>query len=1064
METANLASGAFIKPATESSVNGSGATGAQVQQALDEQGLSFNGSGITVGVLSDSFDNAGGAAADEASGALPPADNINVIKDLSSGGTDEGRAMMQIIHDIAPGANLAFYTAFDSEQDFANGILALAAAGCKVIVDDVSYFDEPFFQNGPVAQAIQTVEAEGVTYVTAAGNDASNGYQAVWSPVSGTFDGHRLTDAENFGGSTPLVQTITVNTENTAYSVPLLLEWNQAYGTVSSSTADLEILVFNSKGALVGTATNASNNEPTNPWVEYDFTETGTYYVAIENLHTGTDPEFIKEILEGNGLPATISNSNTGTVFGHAMTPGVISTGAVSVAETPALGVSPPVSESFSSSDVGTELLFANDGTPLSKPDQLSPILVSGVDGIQTTVSKLPDFFGTSAAAASLAGVAALVLSANPELSPTQVAEILEGTAVPMTNSVVSGAGLVQVDPAINEALATEGDAPCYCLGTLIATVRGEIAVQELVIGDEVVTAAGKPRPIKWIGRRSYSGRLARGSHVMPICIKAGALDIDRPRRDLWISPHHAMFLDGVLIEAIDLVNGVSIIQAERVERVDYFHIELDTHDVIVAEGAFSESFVDDDSRGIFQNAHEFKALYPDGAIVRAACYCAPRLGRGMQVEAARRRIARRAGIVQARPPPARGPRALVIDSRLPQVGHDGGANAILDHMRALQDSGFEVSFLALERQGGHGFALSSLGVSVLSMPQSGLFGDFARAHTGRFDLIYLHRVETATRCLQLARRYFDAQIVYSVADLHHLRLKGESAFDSNHAPELMQQARDVALQEFSAAISADWVITHSVSEAEQLEQVATIAATHKVRVIPWAVTCAPIHKPFAERSGVAFIGSFEHAPDVDAARWLVENIMPLVRREAPKIRCSIIGGGVSNQLRHELTRPGIDVLGRVDDLAVALEQLRLTVAPLRFGAGLKDKVLRSLASGLPCIGTSEAFNGMPELPAAITNLCQGETAFDLAAAIVRMHRDEQANGLCADAGLRYIADGYNLSRVNNLIREIAQPALDGHQAKARARSDYMVLDFGERVQPAVGSGSAHRVRPVIFR
>src|SRR6202044_2777680 len=150
------------------------------------------------------------------------------LEDYASGGADEGRPMMQIVHDIAPGASLAFYTAFNSEQDFANGILALAAAGCKVICDDVSYFDEPFFQNGIVAQAIQTVEAEGVTYVTSAGNDASNAYQAAWTPISGSFDGKTLTDAESFGGS--LVQTISINTEGASYDVPLLLEWNQAFG------------------------------------------------------------------------------------------------------------------------------------------------------------------------------------------------------------------------------------------------------------------------------------------------------------------------------------------------------------------------------------------------------------------------------------------------------------------------------------------------------------------------------------------------------------------------------------------------------------------------------------------------------------------------------------------------------------------------------------------------------------------------------------------------------------------------------------------------------------------
>jgi hypothetical protein len=219
--------------------------------------LSVNGTGIKVGVLSDSFNDLGGAANDEADGALPSASNVDVIKDLGSGGTDEGRAMMQIIHDIAPGASWPSIPLRTSEQDFANGILALAAAGCKVIVDDESYFDEPFFQNGVVAQAIQTVEAEGVTYVTAAGNDASNAYQAAWSPISGTFDGVALTNAESFGGS--LVQTITINTEGTGLEpVPLLLEWNQAYG---AATSDLEMLVFRN-GSLSWHGHQRNRNRP----------------------------------------------------------------------------------------------------------------------------------------------------------------------------------------------------------------------------------------------------------------------------------------------------------------------------------------------------------------------------------------------------------------------------------------------------------------------------------------------------------------------------------------------------------------------------------------------------------------------------------------------------------------------------------------------------------------------------------------------------------------------------------------------------------------------------------
>jgi hypothetical protein len=195
--------------------------------------------------------------------------------------------------------------------------------------------------------------------------------------------------------------------------------------------------------------------------------------------------------------------------------------------------------------------------------------------------------------------------------------------------------------------------APCYCPGTLIRTKGSETRVEKLKIGDKVMTKSGVARPIKWIGRRSYGGRFILGrKDILPVCVKAGALDDNVPRRDLWISPHHAMYLDGILIEAKDLINGVSIVQAERVEKVEYFHIELDTHDVIIAERALSESFIDDDSRAMFHNAHEYRALYPD-APSGPVTYCAPRLEDGYEVEAARRRIMLRAGLLR----PADAPR-----------------------------------------------------------------------------------------------------------------------------------------------------------------------------------------------------------------------------------------------------------------------------------------------------------------------------------------------------------------------------------------------------------------------
>ncbi len=163
------------------------------------------------------------------------------------------------------------------------------------------------------------------------------------------------------------------------------------------------------------------------------------------------------------------------------------------------------------------------------------------------------------------------------------------------------------------------------------------------------MTASGALRPIKWIGRRSYGGRFIRGDKdVLPICIRAGALDDNVPRRDLWISPHHAIYLDGVLIEAKDLINGVSIVQADHVDTVEYFHVELDTHDVIIAEDALAESYLDDNNRGMFHNAHDYHARYRDAAPAPAH-YCAPRLEEGYELENVRQRIALRAGLLSRR-------------------------------------------------------------------------------------------------------------------------------------------------------------------------------------------------------------------------------------------------------------------------------------------------------------------------------------------------------------------------------------------------------------------------------
>src|SRR5439155_17067536 len=157
----------------------------------------LDGSGVTVGVLSDSFNCRGGFGNDTATGDLPA--TVTVLEDSFSNCTDEGRAMLQIVYDVAPGADLAFATADHGQANFANNIRALRTAGANVIVDDVIYFDEPMFQDGVVAQAVDEVVASGVSYFSAAGNEGRNGYDHVFVP--GPIPPNLDIDARFLGGT-----------------------------------------------------------------------------------------------------------------------------------------------------------------------------------------------------------------------------------------------------------------------------------------------------------------------------------------------------------------------------------------------------------------------------------------------------------------------------------------------------------------------------------------------------------------------------------------------------------------------------------------------------------------------------------------------------------------------------------------------------------------------------------------------------------------------------------------------------------------------------------------------
>ena len=176
----------------------------------------------------------------------------------------------------------------------------------------------------------------------------------------------------------------------------------------------------------------------------------------------------------------------------------------------------------------------------------------------------------------------------------------------------------------------------CYLRGTRIATPGGEMAIEHLRPGD-MVTTRGGARRIKWIGEQRYARRfLQRDDSMLPVCIGAGALGEGVPKRDLFVSPGHSMLLDDVLVLASDLVNGVTITQHWAPDEVHYFNIELETHDCILAEGAWAETYADCPGlRAKFHNAADFYALYTEHVVSDEPLLCAPRPQGGAELAAA---------------------------------------------------------------------------------------------------------------------------------------------------------------------------------------------------------------------------------------------------------------------------------------------------------------------------------------------------------------------------------------------------------------------------------------------
>jgi subtilisin family serine protease len=409
-------------------------------------------------VLSDSFDCAPGpfasgqnftrAGQDAVNGDLPL--GVRVLADLhtvpDSECTDEGRAMMQIVHDVAPGTSLSFNTAVTGEEDFAAGILALANDGAKVIVDDVEYFDEPMFEDGVVADAVDQAVARGVAYFSAAGNEGRQSYQSAFR-ASGRkgLAGMR----HNFDASGRMADLQHVIAPPGTISL-LSLQWDQpsfSSNGLHGSQSDVDAIFYNMDGTPValcsdspaqlicqepGVANNIGGDAVELPVIVNLSHQELQVQLGIE-LVSGPAPGLLKYVwydLGSAALDVDTYDSAASTVVGHANAAGAEAVGAAAWYQTEAWGSPlrpqcvPACLDGFSSAG-GTPILFDSGGRRLDAPQWRAKPGVIGPDAGNTSFfyfklgfnvpgsaedDAFPNFLGTSAAAPHVAGVAALIL------------------------------------------------------------------------------------------------------------------------------------------------------------------------------------------------------------------------------------------------------------------------------------------------------------------------------------------------------------------------------------------------------------------------------------------------------------------------------------------------------------------------------------------------------------------------------------------------------------------------------------------------------------------------------
>jgi len=357
----------------------------------------------------------------------------------------------------------------------------------------------------------------------------------------------------------------------------------------------------------------------------------------------------------------------------------------------------------------------------------------------------------------------------------------------------------------------------------------------------------------------------------------------------------------------------------------------------------------------------------------------------------------------------------LVIDSLTPRPDHDSGSLRLVNLMRLLRDEGAHVVFFPADRKhdGRYTGALQQLGVETWYAPFARRAPAWLREHGPRFHSVLACRHYVAREFLPLLRRHApQARVVFDTIDLHYLRERRAAELAGDRTG-LAMAARTRAL-ELDAIARSDATLVVSAAERELL---ALDAPGATVEILTNLHEVAGPGLPYDARHDLVFVGGFRHPPNVDAVRWFVGEVFPRVRERLPGVRFHCIGSNVVESVRALASEPGVVVHGHVPDITPYMDGCRVSVAPLRYGAGVKGKVNLSMAHGQPVVATHAAVEGM-HLRDGEDVLVAGDAAA-FAEAVVRLYTDRALWERLSLGGMDNIARHFSLDAARDAVRRV---------------------------------------------